>query len=59
MAKFTYNNIKNISLGYISSKLNFKYYFKVSFKNKINSYSKFYSINKLAHKIKKLIKNYY
>ena len=31
MIKFTYNNIKNASTGYISLKLNHKYYFYISY----------------------------
>lgn len=42
MAKFTYNNTKNINTGHISSKLNYNYHIYVFFENNINPHSKFH-----------------
>ena len=56
MAKFTYNNTKNASIGYTLFELNYGYYPRILFKEDINSCSISCFINKLAGKLKKLIK---
>lgn len=54
IAKFAYNNIKNISIGYIPLVLNYLYHLKVSIKDEINLYSKSCFDNELVDKLKKL-----
>lgn len=56
MAKFTYNNAKNASIGYIPFELNCSYYDQVLFKENINSHLRSCFANKLADQLKKLIK---
>ena len=53
--EFAYNNSRNASTGYISFKLNCGYYPQIFFKDKCNTYSKSFSSNKLATKLKKLM----
>lgn len=55
MIKFAYNNTKNISTGYLFFKLNYNYYLYMSYEDEVNSYLRFYSINKLAKKLRNLI----
>ena len=59
MARFTYNNIKNTSIGHIFFELNCRFYPQVLFKEDIDSHSKSHLVNKLADKLKELIKNCY
>ena len=40
MAKFAYNNAKNISIGYTLFKFNCRYYLCVFYKENLNLYSK-------------------
>lgn len=54
IAKFAYNNIKNISTSYTLFKLNFGIYFWVSYKKNINPQFKFKVVDKLATELKKL-----
>ena len=55
MAKFTYNNSKNISTGHTLFELNYGYHPWVSFKDKFNIRSRFLSANGLAIELRKLI----
>ena len=55
MAKFTYNNAKNISICYMPFKLNCDYHLRVLFEKDINFYSKSCSIDKLAKELRELI----
>lgn len=55
MAKFLYNNAKNISISYTSFKLNYNYYPRISFKYNVDSCLKSYLINELANKPKDVI----
>lgn len=55
IAKFAYNNIKNVSIGYIPLVFNYLYHLKVFVKDEINLYSKSCFDNKLVDKLKKLI----
>ena len=45
MAKFIYNNIKNINIKHILFKINNKYYLYIFYKNNINFCFKFKLIN--------------
>ena len=56
MAEFTYNNAKNTSISHILFKLHYSYHSKVLFKKNVDSYLKSYSIDKLAEKLRELIK---
>ena len=58
MAEFVYNNIKNTSISHTLFKFNYGYHFKVLFEENINLHSRFYSTDKLANKLKKLINIY-
>ena len=55
MAKFAYNNIKNSSTGHTFFKLNYGYYFYISYKKNINFHSKSKSVNKLLIKLQELM----
>ena len=59
MAKFTYNNAKNVSTGHIPFKLNCSYHSRVFFKEDIDPRSISCSANKLVEKLRELIKVYY
>ncbi len=54
MLKLAYNKSKNTSISHILFQLNYKYFLRVFFKNEINPYSRFFSANKLAKKLKKI-----
>ena len=56
MAKFAYNNAKNASTGYTSFKFNCGYHPRVSFKEDVDPYLKSRSAEKLAGKLRELIK---
>ncbi len=56
MAKFTYNNVKNASISHILFELNYNYYPRILFKKNVNSRSRSYSADKLAKKLRELIK---
>ena len=47
MAKFIYNNTKNVNFDYISFELNYDYYLYISYKKNLNSYLKLKIIKKL------------
>lgn len=55
MTKFTYNNVKNINIGYIFFKLNYNFYLKVFYRKNVNFYSKSKLIDKLIAKLKDLV----
>ncbi len=59
MAKFSYNNTKNASIGYTLFELNYGYHLQVLFKEDVNFRSRFCFANKLAKELRKLIENYY
>ena len=58
MANFIYNNARNASTNYILFELNCGYQPRILFKEDVNSCLKSYLANKLAEKLKKLIKVY-
>ena len=55
MAEFAYNNAKNTSTGNTPFEFNCGFHPRVSFKDDVDSCSKFCSANKLAKKLKKLM----
>ena len=55
MAKFTYNNIKNISIGHTLFKLNYGCYSWMSYKEKVDSHFKFKSADKLSTDLRELM----
>ena len=55
MVEFINNNAKNISFSHTVLELNCGYYTWMSYKNDVNSCSKFRSTDKLSAKLKKLI----
>ena len=55
ITKFTYNNTKNASIGYMSFELNCKYHLYVSDEKYLNFCSKLKSIKELFFKLQKLI----
>lgn len=50
MTELISNNFKNVSISYILFKLHCKYYFYDFYENKVNLWSKFRLLNKLAQK---------
>ena len=56
MVKFAYNNAKNVSIGHTLFELNCGYHPKVSFKEDVDPRSRSSSANKLAKKLRELIK---
>ena len=58
MAKFANNNAKNATIEYTHFEFNYKYYLYVSYKDNVNSYSKFKSVDKLAVQLRNLIAVY-
>lgn len=55
IAKFVYNNVKNISISYILFKLNYGYYFWKLYKKDVDFCSKSKIADKLLVKLKKLV----
>lgn len=55
MTKFSYNNMKNVSIGKIFFKFKCPYYPCISFQNKVNLYLKFQFGDKQAKKFRKYI----
>lgn len=55
IAEFTYNNIKNMSTGHTSFKLDCSYHPHVSFENKINTHLKFSLANILVQELRELM----
>lgn len=58
IARFTYNNTKNINITYIFFELNYGYHLYIFCKKNINFYSKSISINRLLTKLQELITIY-
>ena len=56
MAKFAYNNAKNTSIGHTPFELNCGYHLRVSFEKNIDPRSRSCSANKLAEKLRELMK---
>ena len=56
MAELTYNNAKNANIGHILFELNYNYYPRVLFERDVNLCSRFCFANKLAKKLRELIK---
>lgn len=54
-SKFVYNNTKNANTGYTFFELNCGHHPRISFENKIDSYSKSCSANKLSKKLRYLM----
>lgn len=48
IAKFVYNNVKNISTGHTHFKLNYRYYPRVSYEKYIDPWSKLKGVDKLS-----------
>ncbi len=55
IAKFTYNNVKNANIDYISFELNYGFYFQTFYKKDVNLSFQLKSADKLVNKLKKLI----
>ena len=55
MAKFAYNNAKNTSNGHTPFELNCDYYFRILYKEKVNSHSKSKSADELSAELGELI----
>ena len=55
MAKFVYNNAKNLSTSYTLFKLNYSYYSWMSYEEEVNPCSKFKSAEKLLAELRKLM----
>ena len=55
MAKFAYNNTKNTNTSHILFELNYGYYSQVSFKDNVDSYSRFCFADELVEKLRELI----
>ena len=55
MAKFAYNNTKHATIGYMSFRLNYGYYLRVSYKKDVNSRSKSKIANELTKKLRNLM----
>lgn len=55
IAKFVYNNIKNINTSFTLFKLNCDYYSHIFYQDNINPYSNSYLTNKLANELKYLM----
>lgn len=55
MAKFAYNNLKNINIGFMFYELNYQYYSSISYKKNVDFNSKLKIVKKLLKKLQKLI----
>ena len=55
MAKFAYNNVKNVNTGHNLFKLNCNYYLRVLFKEDVKLRWKSCFANKLANELRELI----
>ena len=56
MIEFAYNNVTNSNTSHILFEFNCGYYLKVSFEEDVDSYLRFYFVDKLVKELKKLIK---
>ena len=59
IAEFVYNNAKNASTNHILFKFHCGYHLKVLFKEDIDPHSRFYSADKLAKELGKMIEIHY
>ena len=55
MTEFVYNRAKNTNTGYISSKFNYRYQPRISYKKDVDSRSKFVVVDKLTEEIRNLM----
>ena len=55
MAEFTYNNAKNANISYTPFELNCGYYPQMSYKEEVDSHSKFKLADKLSVELRELI----
>ena len=55
MTELTYNNAKNVSIGYTSFKLNYGYHLRLLYKEEVNSHSKSKSIDELSAELRELM----
>ena len=51
IAEFTYNNTKNASTGYISFDLNYKYHFRISYKENLDPHLQSKIVKELSSKL--------
>ncbi len=59
MVEFAYNNTKNTSTSHITFELNCGFHLQVLFEEDVNPHPKSRFANKLANKVRELIKIYY
>ena len=55
MAEFTYNNIKNTSIGYASFELNCKYHLQVLYKENLDPYLQLRTAEEPSSKLQELM----
>ena len=55
MANFTFTNVKNASIGYRRLKLNYDYHLQISYTEKVDSYFKSKSADKLSAERRELM----
>ena len=55
MAEFAYNNAKNASIGHTLFELNCGYHPQILYKEEVDSFSKFKSVDKLSAGLRELI----
>lgn len=55
MAKFAFNNVKNLNTGHIPCEFNCGYYPSIFFEDEIDPHLKFRSADKLAKELKSLM----
>ena len=55
MAEFAYNNSKNASTGHTSFELNCGYYPQMLYKEEVDPYCQFKSVDKLSEELRELI----
>lgn len=54
MAKFIYNNDKNANISHLSFEINYRFYFRIFYKDDINPQWKSKVVEKLTIKLKQL-----
>lgn len=55
MTKFAYNNTKNVNTSHMHFELNYDYYLRIIFKDKVYPHSKSRSANELAKELRELM----
>lgn len=55
MAKFAYNNVKNVSISYTLFEFSYKYYSQIFFQEKANQIQKFELAKKLIKELKEVM----